>query len=628
MFGHIRNAWIIVAGVVLLASPLPGQIQMGDVSLKANGTISAGYNGTYGNEVPSSHGIGVGGTAALDGFFYNPNFLSFTVDPYYNQSRSNSNFGSLTNATGVTLSSAVFSGSHFPGSLNFTKAYNTTGNYGLPGISSFDTNSNSQSFGVAWSENVPDLPSLTVGFQNGSQDYSLYGTNERGNSRFHSLFLNSNYRVAGFGLGAGFSKGASNALIPGIFVGGKEASAVSDSTNYNASVSHALPWHGSFSSSFNRSDLNSDYLGYKFNGTIDRFSTSAGISPTDKLHFSTSADYTDNLSGSLYQNLIPGAGSNGLSSSSSIQSAGSTSGGSLLSQSSQSSHAWNFLFDTSYAFAPNLQAQGMVERRMQTYLGSNYGSTLYSGGLFYTRALMGGYFGTSFSVIDSRIDGSSQNSMGFTVNSNYNRRIGQWQVGGYFNYAQNVQTLLISYTTSFYSFSGNVSRRFGRLYWTANASGGRSGLSAQPGSSSTSESFGSSLGTGRINFAAAYSKANGNSLAGGGGLIQPPPIGGILPPSLLIMYGGTSYSMTLSGSPVRHMSASAGYVKARNNLSNQGLSSWNNFEEENLNLQYQFRQVGITGGYTRLVQGFSASTTAPATVSSFFIGIYRWFNFF
>jgi hypothetical protein len=38
--------------------------------------------------------------------------------------------------------------------------------------------------------------------------------------------------------------------------------------------------------------------------------------------------------------------------------------------------------------------------------------------------------------------------------------------------------------------------------------------------------------------------------------------------------------------------------------------------------------MGINGGYTRLVQGFSASGTAPASVSSFYIGVYRWFNFF
>ena len=79
---------------------------------------------------------------------------------------------------------------------------------------------------------------------------------------------------------------------------------------------------------------------------------------------------------------------------------------------------------------------------------------------------------------------------------------------------------------------------------------------------------------------------------------------------------------------MRHMSASVTYVKATNNLSNQGVTSWNQFEEQNAYLQYQFRQIGVQGGYTHLQQGFSASGQPPASVTSFFIGVYRWFNFF
>jgi hypothetical protein len=618
---RIRNAWLTVAGVLLLAGPLLGQIQIGDnLNLNLNGTLSANYSGTYGNEILSTHGFGFGGAAAMSGSYYNPNFLSFNINPYFNQSRSNSNFGSVTNASGVTLSTAIFSGSHFPGSVNYAKAYNDTGNYGIPGISSFDTNSNSQSFAISWSALLPKFPTLNVGYQKGDNNYSLYGTNERGKNNFHSLFLNSNYTIAGFGMGGGVSMGASNALIPQVIVGGKEAQSNSNSTNYSFSVSHRLPWSGSFSSTFNRSNIDSDYLGYKFNGTINRWAANAGVHPTEKLSFSLSTDYTDNLSGSLYQATVPGA-----------QGGGAGSGtpapiGAVTAQSQQSS-GWNFLLNSTYAFARNLQAQGTVERRLQFFQGKNYGSTMYSGGVYYTRQIMGGYFGSSLNIIDSRLDNSNQNSLGFTSNTNYNRRIGAWQVGGYFNYSQNVQTLLVSYTTSFYNFSGNVGRGFGRLHWNAGASVGRSGLTAQPGTSSRSESFSSSIGTGRLNLTGNYSKSDGNSLASGGGLVQP-PIPPIIPPNLLVMYGGESYAFALSGSPIRKLSATASYVKARNNLTNQGVASWNDYEQENFFFQYRFRQVGLTGGYTRLVQGFSASGTPPANVNSFSVGIYRWFDFF
>ena len=632
----ICKAWITLAGVLLLVSPLLGQVTIGDnLSLNLNGAISANYADNYGNQIDSSHGLGFGGTAGLTGFYYDPKFVTFNINPYYNQSRSNSNFGSVTGASGVSLSSSIFSGSHFPGFVNYAASYDNTGNYGIPGIAGLNTNGNSQTLGVGWSELLPNLPSLSVGYQQGSQNYSIYGANQTGNSNFRSLYLNSNYSIAGFNLGGGFSDGSGRALIPGVLVDGQETQSNSDSKSYTFNLGHNLPWHGSFSSAFNRTDLNSDYLGYKFDGSIDRIAASAGVNPTQKLSLSLSADYTDNLSGSLYQAIIPtgsGQSSQGVSgaetSSQSSASGGSGNGGIQATELNVASHAWNFLFNTSYAFAPNLQAQGEVERREQTYAGANYGSTLYGGGLYYTRPILGGYLGGSVNVFDSTIDGKASNSLGFNSNVNYNRQIGPWQVAGYFNYAQNVQTLLVTYNASYYNFAGTVSRRIGqRLFWSANASAGRTGLSAVPGSDSRSESIGSSLGTNRINFSAYYNKSSGNALAGGNGLV-PAPLPPIIPVGLLVFYGGQSYSAALSGSPLRHVQASLSYVNARSDTTNQGVASWNHLEEKNAYVTYQFRQIGIQGGYTQFTQGFSASSTPPASFSSFSIGVYRWFNFF
>ena len=633
---RIRNSRLALVVLVLLGTPLLAQVQVGDnLKLNLNGTVSLGYNDTYGNAINSSHGVGFGGTAGLAGSYYDPNFLSFNVNPYFNQSRSNSNFGSVTDASGVTLSSAIFNGSKFPGSVNYTAAYNTTGNYGIPGISAFDTNGNNQSLGVGWSALLPDLPTLNFGYQQGNQNYTLYGTDQSGNSNFRSIFLNSNYSIGGFNLGGGFSAGTSHALIPGVLVDGQETESNSETKNYSFTLGHILPWNGSFSSNFNRSDINSDYLGYAFNGSIDRIAATTGLSPTPKLHLSFGADYTDNLSGSLYQAIIPGqstASSQSLSGGETTSPAATsnpiTNVGTPVTELNVSSHAWNFLANATYAFAPNLQVQGEAEQRDQTYAGANYSSTLYGGGVFYTREILGGYMGANVNVFDSVNDSQHTNSLGFTTNVNYNRRVGAWQVGGYFNYAQNVQTILITYNSSFYSFSGSTSRQlWGQWVWTGSASGSHSGLSAVPGSDSSGQSYSTSLGNNRISATGTYSKSNGNSLASGGGLV-PTPLPPIIPANLLVLYGGESYALALSGSPMRHMSASLTYVKATNNLSNQGVTSWNQFEEQNAYLQYQFRQIGVQGGYTHLQQGFSASGQPPASVTSFFIGVYRWFNFF
>lgn len=628
-----------MAALVVLAISSAAQVTLGDnLNLSSSGTVNLGYNDTYGNDIQSSHGLGLGGTAALNGYYYNPNFISFNVNPYFNQSRSNSGIGSVSDASGVALTSSIFGGSHFPGSVNYSANYNSTGNYGIPGITSLNTNGNNQTFGINWGAFVPGLPTLSVGYQQGNSNYSLYGTNENGNSDFKSLNINSSYNLFGFALSGGLTHGTADALIPGVVIGGQTANSNSDSTSYVFSATHALPWDGTFSTSFNRTNLNSDYLGYTFNGDIDLFTTNMGFHPTPKLSFSVSTSYTDNLSGSIYQILVPGASGNNLLSGSTgsgtatvtnqLSTTGSGAVGIQPTSAEDSSHGFNLLFDTAYSFAPNLQVQGFYERREQSFEGEDFGSNLYSGGVYYNRQIAGGFLGASVNVFDSTVDTSNQNNVGFSANTSYGRRFGDWQISGYVNYIQNVQSLLVTYNTSAYSFSGSASRRLGtRWYWTASAAAGRSGLTALPGTSNSSESFATSLGTRKYNFGASYSKADGNSLASAGGLV-PTPLPPIIPSSLLVGFGGTSYSVSASAAPKRGLNASLSYVKSTNNFNNVGVYSFNNFEEENAYVQYQFRQIGLNGGYTHLVQGFSASGTPPASVSSIYIGVYRWFNFF
>ena len=77
-------------------------MQVGDdVRMNLNGILTAGYTGNYGDEIPSNHGLEFGGNGTLNGSYYNPNFLNFTITPFYNQSRANSSFQSLTDSSGV-----------------------------------------------------------------------------------------------------------------------------------------------------------------------------------------------------------------------------------------------------------------------------------------------------------------------------------------------------------------------------------------------------------------------------------------------------------------------------------------------------------------------------------------------
>ena len=77
------------------------QVKSGEASVNLSGTVSAGYSDDYTNVAGSDHSIVGAGAADLSGIYYNPNFLSFDIQPFYNQSRLNSSFQSITSSSGV-----------------------------------------------------------------------------------------------------------------------------------------------------------------------------------------------------------------------------------------------------------------------------------------------------------------------------------------------------------------------------------------------------------------------------------------------------------------------------------------------------------------------------------------------
>jgi hypothetical protein len=212
---------------------------------------------------------------------------------------------------------------------------------------------------------------------------------------------------------------------------------------------------------------------------------------------------------------------------------------------------------------------------------------------------------------------------------NYSRRIEKWFFGGSFSYAQNAQTLLVTYTTGYYNYSGTARRRFRTVYWSATAAGSRTALTEVSGTESHSENYSTGLTFGHwVSATGSYAVSNGNAIQTGAGLVSTPVPSPILPPNLVILYGGKSVSFGLGASPMRGLTVSASYSKSSSNTNGDTPASWNKNEQFNTYFQYQFRKVYFTGGYAKLSQSFSASTVPPANVTSFYFGVSRWFNFF
>ncbi len=589
--------------------------QIGDnTHVNAGALLTAGYTGDYGNQIQSNHGLTFGATGTFSGYYYNPNFINFNVTPYFNQSKADSDYQSLTNASGVAATANFFTGSHFPGSVSYRYDYNSTGTLGLAGTPNFTTQGTGQGFGVNWSALLPGLPTLSVGYQQGSGSGTLYGTNQETSSDQHLLNVRSAYRIADFNLTAYYDHNTLHSVLPEFLAGNGEDVLNSSSNDFGFGANRNIPiWNGQFYANYTHSTVSSDYLstGLQSNTTsgytADVEAAGATFHPTTKLELFANQTFTNNLSGYLNQGLINGGSipviNLGTNSDSSTEGGGA-----------------------SYQFTNHLWAQAQANHYDQNYLGKTYSGTFLSGNVNYGRRLFD-MFTFSAGIVDSST-GLGTNNVGFIGTVNYYRKYGQWQTSGNFSYAQNVQSVLITETTSYYNYNANVHRRFSeRVQWTAVFNGNHTGLSSQKNSTSHSESYSTTLSLRHLSFNAQYLNGLGNSILTPNGIVPIPPTPGEPNPNL-IMYNATSYGGGISWSPIRRMSFSGTYNRALSDTLSNSIYSKNNTEIINGQFQYRLRRIGILAGYTRFTQGISASGIQAGTTTSYFAGISRWFDFF
>jgi hypothetical protein len=617
MSSALKKTPLILAALLLtLAVRGWAQLKPGEASLNLNATISAGYSDDYSNLAGSDHSIGGAGSGDLSGFYYNPNFLSFDVQPFYNQSRLNSNFQSITSSSGVNASAKLFSGTDYPGSVSYTTTYNGSGNFGIPGLANYTTHGNSDVFAVTWGANPDDLPSLNLSFSNANSTYSVYGANTQGWLHSDTFSATSAYQIGGFKLNGGYEYAGNSTVTPEFLAGELPQQSDSGASSFFFGVGHNLPWHGSFTATATRLDITTNFgdttSADNYNSTIDTLSAGFFLAPLSHLDVGANTYYTDNLEGTLYNTLLT-AGVNVPE-----------------SELQQSSHDLSLTSYANYEMpAQHLILHGFVEREQQTFLGISFASDAYNGTATYSNTLLGGAFNGVFGITRTSLDTTHQALLGLNASANYTHLIGRWTVAGAFGYSQDAQTILIAYTTSGYNYSGSIGRRIrGRSYWGANAGGARSLLTDEPGSVNSSQSYSTSLTVPHFSVNGSYSVSRGNALLTSTGLVTTPVPVTALNPAAVVLFNGKSYSVGLGANPIRKLTFSAIYSKA---LSTTDITSTNsNNRTDNLNflMVYNFRKLSFQSGYLRLVQGFSASGTPPALLGSFYVGVSRWFNFF
>lgn len=609
-----RIANLLGVSLLALVPVAKAQVQVGDdLRMNLNGLISTGYAANYGDEMPSSHGLNFGGSGQLSGSFYDPNFLNFAVTPYYNQSRADSGFQSLTDASGVSMTANIFSGSRFPGNVSYHFDHDSTGTFGLVGLPNFTTIGNSQGFGIGWSALIPDWPTFSASYSQGSGTGSIYGTDQVSSSSTKTLNLRSSYQWAGWHLNANYQHLNVDSTVPDFLTGATGNNFFdSNGNSFGVNGNHALPWNGSVAVAFTHSNYSGEFGTTDQSNGISSYSlnqetVNAVFHPTSRWGIFAAQSYIGNLNGYVYQNIISGGG------------------GVPIVEPQTGSNSSTLDGGVSYNFTRHLYGQTQITYFDQNYLGHSYEGSYISGSVGYDKRILD-IFTVSASVIDSS-NKFTNNNLGFIGNLNAYHHFGLWEFSGGFSYAQNVQTLLVTYTTSYYRYNGNVHRRLGRgTQWTGAFNGSHSGFSQQVGTVSYGEGVSTSLAMRRYSVTGNYTKSRGQSLLTSTG-IQPITTPGLLPLGLIV-YNGESYGIGVSTTPLPRLTISGTYSHATSETLNDGNSSNNRTEIFYAQLQYHLRQITAMAGYTKFSQGISAAGVPPGNQYSYYIGVTRSFNFF
>lgn len=603
----LKNCLLTIG--LLAALPAAAQYDLGQTELnKLTGTVGVGYSGAFGSQESSSHQLGLYGSATLNGFYYNPNFVSFNFTPYYDQNRANSTYRSVGDSKGLALSTSIFSGSHFPGSVTYNRDYNSSGVFAIPGVPDVTTHGNSHNLGISWSETLPDMPNVTAFYNRSAGSASLYGTDSVSSSTSQNVGLRSIYDLDSFQLTGVYNHSQSHAELPA-FLENQAESSSSTSNGYSLGVSHRIPYHGSAAVGYNRSDFNADSMEYHNTGTVNSVFGNFNLAPTKRLGITGNLGYLDNLAGTIAEQIL-------------------SSGVPATFAESTGSHSLDMTSLATYRLPRNITVDGTVGRREQMFLGQTYTSNMFGGGVSSTQPLFGGTVTSLLRVADYRTGATASSkessAISLTASGNYSRDIANWRFAGNFNYSQNQQTLLISYLTSFYTYGGTVSHPIWKVRWSGSFAGTHSGYVQQARDSNSSQSYSTTLFGRYVTATAGYSNANGS------GVLTPAGIAPLPTPTLTpqLLFGGKSYNFSVGSSPVRHLIISGSYSVSHGSTTGPDLVTSYHTKSLNGLAQYRFRQMGFVGGYSRLQQGFSLAGGPPFDGTTFFLGINRWFDFF
>jgi len=595
---------------MLWALPAAAQVALGDLRATSNGLLTVSYDDNFGNLETDNHSLGFSGRGTINGDYYNPNFFSFNLLPYYNRSQANSDSTSITGASGYNGTANIFKGSHFPGVVTFDQNWNDTGTFGIPGVTGLTTNNKNHGMNVGWSALLPDLPTLSVGYSDSGGTSSLLGSSASTESTVHNFNVGSTYNVGGFYLNGGFLHLTDDIALNGI-ENGESQTADSSSNQYRVQAQHAIPYNNSnVAISFSRTDYSSeDSLGEQNTGTTDNANANAVIK-FPRLPVSLSANYTDNVFGSLETQLI------------------SSGQAGLVNLTSPESHLLTLEASTMYNVTSQLGIGGYVERAQEYYGGLNIGETRFGGNVNYSfgKRLKG--LTISVGAVDTA-DQEGNTRAGLIGHVTYNRAFGRWELSTFALYDQDTQTVLLNYTTSNLNYGGTVKRQITQnLRWMGLANLSKSVFEQHSGESSHGESFMTMLIWPKASISGNYMQSDGTAILTAAGLVTTPVPPVLIAPTNSVFFSGKSYGSNVTFHPTRHIWITGAWSKSFSNSVSQLLLANSGSTDYYGLATYEYRKLLFQAGVVKFNQFISSSGQPPAMLTSYSFGVSRWFKGF
>ncbi len=606
--------------ICLVSNSLPGQ----EAARHAYGDIITGYSATSfnGNTVQSPY---VGLEGELQGYWKDPRILQFVVSP--NFVNGFQWVGPLIGPSSNGFDSrATFLGqSRTPVTLLFSRQDTPTPDDGSNSLFR-PTSTLYQRFGVEGGLTFQRLPSILVRYTR--DDNATYYSNfieGDAQSKVRLFSVSSSYALLGWSLNGSYSNSDTSAFNTLALKGTRAQYLPPDTSNtasYAVSGRRSLPWRSYLQIDYSSTNTDSSIQQVATDISYDRATAVWSAQPTDRLDTNAQVNYLTDASAYAGQIARYGGGTsnpldlNLLQQHSGLVTISTSLGYRILTNLRvYGGFATNRPVDVDYsALAPT---QGGLARAV---------SYSYSGGVSYSRPLLGGRMMANYGITDSITHLEIESTiLSHTVGAGYIRRL-PWAIELTSNMSVGLQTTdyQLHNEANNYNFSLGLKRKVGN--WTLDSRLSRTKLTylLPNDMRNTSDSFTVSMSSSLLTLAAHYISNAGLSYLFGNELL---PVSGLIAIGPNVKYtDGSSWGGSITYRPTRRLNIYG--MADQGSQSVNGVPS-NDFYTYGVKAEYKFRRVRVAAAYGASTQA-AFTTTGGGNVSTgyYYFQIKRDFSLF